>query len=83
LNQLVYCENGQSIDTVVVDGKIICEHGKTLTIDEDKVRSEVQSCAERLMGKIEKASERVAEIMPYLKKAYKKCIDLAQVKPIM
>ena len=34
------------------------------------------------MGKIEQASERAAELMPHLKKAYDKCIDLAQVKPI-
>lgn len=83
LNQLVFSENGQSLDTVVVDGKIICENGKILTIDEGKVIADVQQRAEELLGKINKASERASEILPHLKKAYDKCLHLAQVKPIM
>ncbi|MBW1960352.1 MAG: amidohydrolase [Deltaproteobacteria bacterium] len=82
LNQLIFCENGQSIDMVVVDGKIIYENGKILTINEEKLKSDVQQAAERLLAKIEKTSKRASEILPYLRKAYDKCLNLAQVKPI-
>jgi 5-methylthioadenosine/S-adenosylhomocysteine deaminase len=39
--QLVYCENGASIDTVLVDGQVVVQGGKLLTIDEAALCREV------------------------------------------
>lgn len=82
LYQLVFCENGESIETVVIDGKIVFNKGKVLTINEDKLIEEVQSNAEVILNKINVSSSRASEILPYLEKAYDKCIRLSQVKPI-
>lgn len=40
---LVYCENGGSVDTVLVNGNIVVEQGKVTTIDEQAIRSEIRA----------------------------------------
>lgn len=37
VNQLVFCENGQSVDTVMVDGKIVVKDGRLISVREDEV----------------------------------------------
>ncbi len=39
---LVYCESGESVDTVIVNGKIVVEGRTVLTVDERALRREVQ-----------------------------------------
>lgn len=39
-NQLVYSENGGSIEYVVVDGRIVVEHGQLVTVDESALIEE-------------------------------------------
>jgi 5-methylthioadenosine/S-adenosylhomocysteine deaminase len=39
--QLVYCENGASIQMVIVDGRVVVEHGRLLMIDEEALFREV------------------------------------------
>jgi 5-methylthioadenosine/S-adenosylhomocysteine deaminase len=39
---LVYAARGDEVDTVVVDGQIVVEHGRVLTLDEDAVLSEAE-----------------------------------------
>ncbi len=82
LHQLVFCESGASIDTVVVDGRIICEKGKIRTLDEDKIRQEVKEKRAVLLDKITSASKGASNILPHVEKAYRKCMRLAQVGPI-
>ena len=82
LHQLVFCETGESIETVVIDGHIVYEKGKILTIDEDKIIAIVQEKSEILLEKIKHSASRAPEILPYVEKAYRKCIRLSQVRPI-
>ncbi len=39
---LVYCENGYSVDTVIVHGKIVVERGSITTVDEMALRREIR-----------------------------------------
>ncbi|HZO70953.1 MAG TPA: amidohydrolase [Ktedonobacteraceae bacterium] len=39
---LVYCENGYSVDTVIVHGKIVVERGAIATVDEMALRREIR-----------------------------------------
>ncbi|HTK06173.1 MAG TPA: amidohydrolase family protein [Ktedonobacteraceae bacterium] len=39
---LVYCENGSSVDTVIVNGRVVVEHGKVQTVDEQALRAEIR-----------------------------------------
>ena len=42
-NQLVYSENGSSIEYVIVDGKIILENGQIETVNEESLLAELDS----------------------------------------
>ncbi len=39
LNALVFAETGASVDTVLVDGRIVLEHGRVVGVDEPAIRS--------------------------------------------
>jgi 5-methylthioadenosine/S-adenosylhomocysteine deaminase len=41
---LVYRETGHSVDTVIVDGKVLVQHGILTTVDEQALRTELQAC---------------------------------------
>lgn len=49
--QLIYCENGSSVDTVIVDGKVVVQGGELLTVDEDAVLSEARELWNRTREK--------------------------------
>jgi len=40
--QLVYCENGSSVETVLVDGQIVVEGGRLLTVDHEGAMAEAR-----------------------------------------
>lgn len=48
LLQLVNGENGSAVDRVMVDGRLVLEHGRLLTVDEAKVRAEAERAVARL-----------------------------------
>jgi 5-methylthioadenosine/S-adenosylhomocysteine deaminase len=47
-NQLVMCENGQSVRIVIVDGRIVFEHGKTTLVDCAEIKARARETARRL-----------------------------------
>lgn len=48
LLQLVFAENGAAVDSVMIGGRMVLEHGRMLTIDERKLRDEAEEAAARL-----------------------------------
>ena len=48
ISGLVYSATGSEVDTVIVDGQVLMDHGKLTTIDEDRVYEEVRKIAGRL-----------------------------------
>ncbi|MCL2093748.1 MAG: amidohydrolase [Treponema sp.] len=49
LFSLIYSANGTEVDTVIIDGEIIMEKGRVLSLDEEKIRGEVESIRKRLL----------------------------------
>ena len=45
---IVYSARGDEVETVIVDGKVIVERGKVLTLDEEKVIQDAQKAAEEV-----------------------------------
>ncbi|MBE3561770.1 MAG: amidohydrolase family protein [Ktedonobacteraceae bacterium] len=39
---LIYCENGESVDTVIVNGRVVVEQGAVRTVDERALRQEIR-----------------------------------------
>ena len=50
ISLLVYSANSASVDTVIVDGKILMEHGELKTLDEEKIIFHFNQCFRRLTG---------------------------------
>lgn len=48
LLQVVFAENGAAVDSVMIGGRMVLEHGRMLTIDERKLRNEAEEAAARL-----------------------------------
>lgn len=74
VHQLVFCEKGFSVDSVVVDGRFVVEQGKVISMDEDAVIQKIRDKADRLVAEIDRASSRARELEPYIKSAYNMCV---------
>jgi guanine deaminase len=74
LHQLVFCEHGESVDTVIIDGKPVVEGGKVITVNEQKILDEIMDRIEEIQSKIHRGSARGHELEPYIRQAYKNCI---------
>ena len=68
--QLVYCENGASIDSVYVDGQLVVHGGKLLTIDEDALFREVGLTRDALEEGFAAEVARAAELEGPLREMY-------------
>ncbi len=58
VKQLVLCENGTSIDLVIVDGKIVVRGGRLLTVDERDVGRRVRQERAALQPRVEREIAR-------------------------
>lgn len=71
-HHLVYCENGSNIRMVVVNGEVVVENGKLLTVDESGVFDELRELLPAYMvehGELEKLNARFE---PYLREMYRR-----------
>ena len=48
VTQIVFTENGAAVDSVMIGGRLVLDRGRLLTIDEAKLRKDVEAAAERL-----------------------------------
>lgn len=48
---IVYSGDGQDVDTVIIDGKVIMENRKILTVNEEEILRKAQKAAERVIEK--------------------------------
>jgi 5-methylthioadenosine/S-adenosylhomocysteine deaminase len=61
VHQLVFCEAGQSVDTVLVDGKVVLEGGRLIGVDEETLIRRVEPLSKnmhRLYGLVKKKPDR-------------------------
>jgi cytosine/adenosine deaminase-related metal-dependent hydrolase len=82
LYQLVYSENSSSLEMVVVDGKILMEHGKVTIIDETSLMNRLLERQDRILSMIAESSGRSEELKEYVQQAYKLCLKLSEVSSL-
>jgi len=70
VSQLVFCENGSSVDTVIVNGDFVVEHGRLLKIDEDEVLRLARRARMRLDPSIQSEMAAAAAMEPSLSEMY-------------
>jgi cytosine/adenosine deaminase-related metal-dependent hydrolase len=61
VHQLVFCESGQSVDTVLVDGKVVLESGRLVGVDEEALIRRLEPISKkmhRLYGRVLKQPDR-------------------------
>ncbi len=56
--QLVYSETGASVETVIVDGRVVVENGRLVTVDEDDLLTEASELWDRVRQRIPPLSEK-------------------------
>jgi 5-methylthioadenosine/S-adenosylhomocysteine deaminase len=48
VTQIVFSENGAAVDSVMIGGRLVLDHGRLTTVDERKLRQDASAAAERL-----------------------------------
>jgi guanine deaminase len=65
-NQIVYSELGSSVDTVLVDGRVVVENGRVVTVDTDALHAEAQEIVNRICATLPDRLRRFEELRPML-----------------
>jgi len=63
---LVYAETGASVDTVLVDGRVVVEQGRVTTVDEARIYARAQEAADRQRERAAEAWALAGRLAPYV-----------------
>jgi guanine deaminase len=77
VHHLVYAERGQSIDTVLVDGKVVVRGGRVVTVDETAILSAAREVHARRLPEIERCEAMAERMRPVYERIYERCLGLA------
>ena len=70
--QVVFSECGRSVDTVLVNGRVVVRDGKVTTIDESTLRREIESLMAELREEVTAVGARTEALRPHLTEAQKR-----------
>jgi cytosine/adenosine deaminase-related metal-dependent hydrolase len=74
VRQVVYCENGSSVRTVLVNGRVVVDEGKLTTMDLDTVREEAREFARRAVADNAAVREQFTRLRPYLEEMHRRAV---------
>jgi 5-methylthioadenosine/S-adenosylhomocysteine deaminase len=66
--QIVYCESGRAVHTVIVDGNVVIADRKLMTVDLDALREEAREIAEMYARDSDAHRVRMEGVLPYIAK---------------
>lgn len=72
-NHVVYCENGSSIEMIIVDGEVVVEQGKLTRVDEDALLEELRGYMPDFQAHYAKVEEINRQFEPYFAEIHKRC----------
>ncbi|MFC2251718.1 amidohydrolase family protein [Labrys portucalensis] len=72
--QLVYCENGSSVTTVMVGGRIVVENRRLLTVDEDALKQEARLLAGEFADYMARCKSAADELEPHYRRMYRQAL---------
>lgn len=70
MSQLVFCENGRSVDTVMVNGEVLLENGRLKKLKESEILSLAAKSRERLNPALEREMAAAKTMEPALAEMY-------------
>ena len=72
-NHLVYCENGSSVDTVIVNGEVMVEGGRLTRIDEGELLAELREMMPAFTEYHAGIEAKNSVLEPYFAEIHKRC----------
>jgi cytosine/adenosine deaminase-related metal-dependent hydrolase len=57
---LIYCEYGKAVDSVIVNGEVVVEHGRVLNVDETALRQEIREHCQFALSKTSRGEHNIA-----------------------
>ena len=66
LNQLVFCEDGTGVHSVMIGGKVVLEAGRFTTIDFARIAAQAAAAVERLREANRGAREFAEKLEPHV-----------------
>lgn len=72
VRHLVYCENGGSIETVMVNGEIVARDGRLTRLDEDALLAEIRAAVPALLAEHAEAERRDHALEPYFAEVHRR-----------
>jgi cytosine/adenosine deaminase-related metal-dependent hydrolase len=79
-NHLVYCENGNSIERVIVNGEVVVQDGRMTKVDEEALLEELRGYMPEFQAQHARVEQINAEFEPYFAEIHRRCC--AQPLPI-
>ena len=70
--QLVYCEDGSSVRYTIVAGRVVCEDGRLVAVDEKAVRAEARALMAGYRDTLARAGREAQRLEPYYRAMYLK-----------
>jgi len=70
VRQLVLCEDGSSVRTTIVNGRVVYEDGRLTTVDERALRAEAREIAAAQRPRIEQAQAVARRLDPFYRQMY-------------
>lgn len=71
-HHLVYCENGSSIETVMVAGEVVVQDNRLMTVDEDAILEEVNELVPAWLAEHAKVEARNKVFEPYFAEMHRR-----------
>jgi len=70
--QLVFTESGRSVETVIVDGRVVVDRGRLVTVDMAALRRDVEDAMAALREDIAGVVRKTEALAPYLAEAHRR-----------
>ncbi len=74
-NHLVYCENGSSVEMVIVNGEIMVEDGRLTRVDEEALMDELRDMMPAIKADQERLEAKNKAFIPPLAEVWRRCAE--------
>ena len=76
VRQVVYCENGSSVRTVLVNGRVVVDEGKLTTLDLGALREEGTEFARKAVADNRAVREQYERLRPYFEEMHRRAVSV-------
>jgi 5-methylthioadenosine/S-adenosylhomocysteine deaminase len=74
VRQVVYCETGAAVRTVLVNGRVVVDEGRLMTLDLGALREEAREVGRRVLGENRAVREQAERLRPYIEAMHRRAV---------